>query len=70
MRSLALLGSLVAVGACASSVQSRPTDYSYNPPPRSVEAGDSTPPGTPAPATESESTGTSGDVAMKSGRNV
>jgi hypothetical protein len=64
MRSLALLGSLVAVGACASSVQSRPTDYSYNPPPRSVEAADSTPPGTPAPATESESTGTSGDVAM------
>lgn len=66
MRSLALLGSLVAIGACAGAVQSRPADSSFNPPSRSVETGDSTPRGASAPATESQPTGTSGDLAMVS----
>jgi hypothetical protein len=67
MRSLALLGSLVAIGACASTVQGRPADSSFSPPSRAVETGDSTPLGASARPTESESTGTSDDVAMVTG---
>jgi hypothetical protein len=61
MRSLVLLSSVLALGACASAVQDTPAESSYNPTPRSATAVDSTAPDPPAPATES--TGGSSDAA-------
>jgi hypothetical protein len=63
MRSLFLLGSLVAIAACAGAVQGDPPDSSFSPTARSAE--DSIPPA-PTPVTTGGAATASGDVGTSS----
>ena len=65
MRSLFLLGSLVAIAACAGAVQGDPPDSSFSPTARSAE--DSVPPAAASAATTGGAASSgSGDVATTS----
>src|SRR5262245_3076440 len=64
MRSLFLLGSLVAIAACAGAVQGDPPDSSFSPTARSAE--DSIPPAAAPANTGGAASSTSGDVATTS----
>jgi hypothetical protein len=64
MRSLFLLGSLLAIAACAGAVQGDPPDSSFSPTARSAE--DSVPPAAPPANTGGTASSASGDVATTS----